>query len=173
MQPLALLRNCIYSGICEHRVVIAHLNQAHRFQFFQMGRVDRKQFPAFCPDVPEGPTEVDSFLNVKVVERVVVVGHFAQGLTKCSTNCKPAGTVLFPARCERLATAIILTENANRENAMSDQHQVNSIIAAAISDARKDHPDGRIDPEEAKQVAKCIIEALSSAGLQIVPVSAD
>ena len=62
---------------------------------------------------------------------------------------------------------------ANRENAMSDQHQVNSIIAAAISDARKDHPDGRIDPEEAKQVAKCIIEALSSAGLQIVPVSAD
>jgi hypothetical protein len=41
---------------------------------------------------------------------------------------------------------------------MSDQHQVNSIIAAAISDARKDHPDGRIDPEEAKQVAKCIIE---------------
>jgi hypothetical protein len=62
---------------------------------------------------------------------------------------------------------------ANREDPMSDQHQVNSIIAAAISDARKDHPDGRIDPEEAKQVAKCIIEALFSAGLQIVPVSAD
>jgi hypothetical protein len=59
---------------------------------------------------------------------------------------------------------------ANRENPMSDQHQVNLIIAAAISDARKDHPDGRIDPEEAKQVAKCIIEALSSAGLQIVPM---
>jgi hypothetical protein len=127
----------------------------------------------FCPDVPEGPTEVDSFLNVKVVERVVVVGHFAQGLTECSTNCKPAGTVLFPARCERLAAAIILTESANRENAMSDQHQVNSIIAAAISDARKDHPDGRIDPKEAKQVAKCIIEALSSAGLQILPMSKD
>ena len=56
---------------------------------------------------------------------------------------------------------------------MSDQHQVNSIIAAAISDARKDHPDGRIDPEEAKQVAKFIIEALSSAGLQILPMSKD
>jgi hypothetical protein len=54
---------------------------------------------------------------------------------------------------------------------MSDQHQVNSIIATAISDVRKDHPDGRIDPEEAKQIAKCIIDALFSAGLQIVPVS--
>ena len=132
-----------------------------------MGRVDRKQFPAFCPDVPEGPTEVDSFLNVKVVERVVVVGHFAQGLTECSTNCKPAGTVLFPARCERLATAIILTENPNR------LALTQTGIAAAIADTRKDHPDGRMEPEEAKQVAKCIIEALFSAGLQIVPVSAD
>lgn len=56
---------------------------------------------------------------------------------------------------------------------MSDEHQVNSIIAAAISDARKDHPDGRMDAEEAKQVAKCIVEALSSAGLQIVPMSKD
>jgi hypothetical protein len=86
-----------------------------------MGRVDRKQFPAFCPDVPEGPTEVDSFLNVKVVERVVVVGHFAQSLTECSTNCKAAGTVLFPARCERLVPAIILTEArayANRERTL-------------------------------------------------------
>jgi hypothetical protein len=54
---------------------------------------------------------------------------------------------------------------------MTDQHQVNSIIATAISDARKDHPDGRIDPEEAKQIAKCIIDALSSAGLQIAPAS--
>jgi hypothetical protein len=44
---------------------------------------------------------------------------------------------------------------------MSDQHQVISIIATAIGDARKDHPDGGIDPEQAKQVAKCIIEALS------------
>jgi hypothetical protein len=56
---------------------------------------------------------------------------------------------------------------------MSDQHQVNSIIATAIYDARKDHPDGGMDPEEAKQVAKCIVEALSDAGLRIVPVSED
>ena len=59
------------------------------------------------------------------------------------------------------------------EMAMSDQHQVSSIIAGCISDTRKDHPDGRIDPEEAKQMAKCIVEALSSAGLQIVPISKD
>jgi hypothetical protein len=54
---------------------------------------------------------------------------------------------------------------------MSDQHQVNSIIATAIYDARKDHPEGRIDAEDAKHVAKCIVEALSDAGLRIVPVS--
>jgi hypothetical protein len=56
---------------------------------------------------------------------------------------------------------------------MSDQHQEISIIATAIGDARKDQPHGGIDPEEAKQVAKCILEALSSAGLRIVPVSDD
>ena len=54
---------------------------------------------------------------------------------------------------------------------MSDPHQVNSIIATAIYDARKDHPNGAMDPEEAKHVAKCIVEALSGAGLRIVPVS--
>jgi hypothetical protein len=52
---------------------------------------------------------------------------------------------------------------------MVDQHQVNSIIATAICDARKNHPDGRMDPEEAKQIAKCIIEALTDAGVEIVP----
>ena len=56
---------------------------------------------------------------------------------------------------------------------MVDQHQVNSIIATAICDARKNHPDGRMDPEEAKQIAKCIVEALADAGLEIVPVSKD
>ena len=55
---------------------------------------------------------------------------------------------------------------------MSDEHQVNSIIATAIVDARKDHANGRIDPEGAKQMAKCIIEALSDAGLQIVAAGA-
>jgi hypothetical protein len=56
---------------------------------------------------------------------------------------------------------------------MSDPHQVNSIIATAICDARKDHPEGGIDPEEAKQVAKCILDALTGAGLRIVPAIDD
>jgi hypothetical protein len=51
---------------------------------------------------------------------------------------------------------------------MTDPHQVNSIIATAICDAHKDHPKNRMDPEEAKQMAKGIIEALSDAGFQIV-----
>ena len=56
---------------------------------------------------------------------------------------------------------------------MVDQHQVNSIIAIAICDAHEDHRDRRRDTEEAKQIAKCIVAALSDAGLQIVPVSKD
>ena len=56
---------------------------------------------------------------------------------------------------------------------MADEHQVNLIIATAIIDAHKDQQEDRADPEEAKQIAKCIIEALSDAGLQIVPVCKD
>jgi predicted ATPase len=56
---------------------------------------------------------------------------------------------------------------------MADEHQVNSIIATAIFDCRKDDADRKIDPEEAKQMAKCIVEALTDAGLQIAPVSKD
>jgi hypothetical protein len=51
---------------------------------------------------------------------------------------------------------------------MTDPHQVNSIIATAICDAHKDHQEHRMDPEEAKQIAKGIVEALSDAGFQIV-----
>lgn len=51
---------------------------------------------------------------------------------------------------------------------MADPHQVNTIIATAICDCRKDHPDHAINPEEAKQIAKCIVEALTNAGLEIV-----
>jgi hypothetical protein len=51
---------------------------------------------------------------------------------------------------------------------MVDAHQVNTIIANAICDCRKDHPEGRIDPEEGKTIAKCILEELSRAGFQIV-----
>jgi len=52
---------------------------------------------------------------------------------------------------------------------MADQHQVNSIIATAICDAWKGHADHRLHPEEAKQMAKCIVEALTDAGLEVVP----
>jgi hypothetical protein len=54
---------------------------------------------------------------------------------------------------------------------MVDPHQLNSIIATAICDACKVHPDRRMDPEEAKQISKCILEALADAGLEITPVS--
>jgi hypothetical protein len=51
---------------------------------------------------------------------------------------------------------------------MADPHQVNSIIATAICDACKEDPDRWVDPEKAKHIAKCIIEALTDAGLDIV-----
>jgi hypothetical protein len=44
---------------------------------------------------------------------------------------------------------------------------VNSIIATAICECSKQHPDRSIGPEEAKQMAKCIIEALTDARLEI------
>jgi hypothetical protein len=43
---------------------------------------------------------------------------------------------------------------------MADPHQVISIMATAIFDVGKNHPDDRMDPEKAKQIAKCIVEAL-------------
>jgi hypothetical protein len=52
---------------------------------------------------------------------------------------------------------------------MTDAYQVNSIIAAAICEARGDHPDKRMDSEEVLRLAKCIVEALMAAGLKIVP----
>jgi hypothetical protein len=55
---------------------------------------------------------------------------------------------------------------------MADPHQVNSIIATAICNARRDHPDQRMDPEEAKQIAKCIVEELTAAGFEIRPADA-
>lgn len=56
---------------------------------------------------------------------------------------------------------------------LTDPHQVNSIIATAICDCRKDHPDQKIGPQEAKQIAKCIIEALAHAGLGIASSKGD
>jgi hypothetical protein len=59
----------------------------------------------------------------------------------------------------------------DREARLADPHQVNAIIATAICDCRKDHPDSEIHAEEAKQMAKCIVEALAGAGLQVLPAT--
>ena len=56
------------------------------------------------------------------------------------------------------------------DDSTTDQHQVHSKIATAICDALKKDPDHRMDAEEAKQIAKCIVEALTDAGLQIAPL---
>ena len=53
------------------------------------------------------------------------------------------------------------------EVTMVDEHQTNAIIATAILDSVRDHPDHAIDPEEAKVMAKRILAALSDAGLEI------
>ncbi|MGY4511431.1 hypothetical protein [Bradyrhizobium sp. USDA 3650] len=52
---------------------------------------------------------------------------------------------------------------------MDDPHQVNTIIATAICDFFKDHPDEQIGTEEAKLLGKQIVEALNEAGLRITP----
>lgn len=53
---------------------------------------------------------------------------------------------------------------------MDDPHQVNSIIATAISVFFKGHPDAQCGIEEAKILGKQIVDALNEAGLQITPV---
>ena len=70
--------------------------------------------------------------------------------------------------CDTEAWSIALMA---REVNLADPHQVNSIIATALCDCRKDQPSNRIDPAEAKQMAKCIVEALSNAGLKILPAA--
>lgn len=50
---------------------------------------------------------------------------------------------------------------------MTDEHQINAIIATAILDSFSDHPELKIDSEEAKIIAKRILTALGDAGLQV------
>jgi hypothetical protein len=49
---------------------------------------------------------------------------------------------------------------------LTDPHQVNSLTASAICECQKRHVFG---PEEAKTMAKCIIEQLSDAGFTVAP----
>ena len=53
---------------------------------------------------------------------------------------------------------------------MSDEHQTNAIIATALLELLSNHPAPKLDPEEAKIIAKRIVAALQDAGLQISPV---
>lgn len=53
---------------------------------------------------------------------------------------------------------------------MFDEHQTNAIIATALLESFGGHSDHRLDPEEAKIVAKRILAALQDAGLQISPI---
>jgi len=53
---------------------------------------------------------------------------------------------------------------------MTDEHQTNAIIATALLDSFRDHPEQSLDPEEAKVIAKRIVAALEDAGLQITVV---
>lgn len=50
---------------------------------------------------------------------------------------------------------------------MADQHGLYALIAKAICEARKGDPMREMAPEEAKHIAKCVVEALADAGFQI------
>jgi hypothetical protein len=52
-------------------------------------------------------------------------------------------------------------------NPLDDPHQVTALIATAINDWWKEQSDQPLSPEEAKHLAKCIVQALSDARLQI------
>jgi hypothetical protein len=54
---------------------------------------------------------------------------------------------------------------------MADEHHLYALIAKVICDARKDGTEHQIDPEEAKQISKRIVEALADGGFQISSVS--
>jgi hypothetical protein len=50
---------------------------------------------------------------------------------------------------------------------MTDPHQIYSIISTAIVSCKREIEDD-IDVEKAKHMAKCIVTALTDAGLDIV-----
>lgn len=52
-----------------------------------------------------------------------------------------------------------------------DQHQAITIMTKTICECTVDNE--RIETEQAKQMAICIVAALTAAGLKIVPVNAE
>jgi hypothetical protein len=63
---------------------------------------------------------------------------------------------------------LCLARSVSWRKKLADPHQVITIIATAIHDCAKDK---LASSEEAKQIAKCVVEALSAAGLRICPAS--
>lgn len=59
----------------------------------------------------------------------------------------------------------------HRERPLTDRHQHIALIATAISEAmtNSNAEASRLEPEQSKQLAKCVVEALADAGLQITP----
>ena len=154
-------------GPCECRLFVLHFDQVQRLQLFQVRWIEGEDnFHRLAPMSRRGPTQLDPSWRSSRLNGSLSSVIFERA--SCATDePKRLASISFLAR--RATSATLLTRGTD----MSDEHQVNSIIATAIVDARKDHPEGRIDPEAAKHVAKCIIEALSNAGLRIGPVSQD
>jgi hypothetical protein len=85
----------------------------------------------------------------------------------------PTGTLMRQFDCS-LQAGEATTLDATQKGGipLDDPHQVSALIATAICDWRKDQSDPPLSPEQAKHLAKCIIQALSDAGLQISPANA-
>ena len=93
-------------------------------------------------------------------------------------NCVAPGSLLATFTVIMIGSVFVVgaemrKTKARSEATLADPHQVLAIIATAIRDAQKDHPDGPMDPEEAKHLAKCICTALAEARLQIAPIAND
>jgi hypothetical protein len=56
---------------------------------------------------------------------------------------------------------------------LTDRHQQIALIATAISEAMTNCSAQAplLEPEQGKQLAKCVVEALADAGLQIIPAA--
>lgn len=55
---------------------------------------------------------------------------------------------------------------------MTDAHHIPALIASSITECSKHNPAGGVHAEEAKVMAKCIIEQLRDAGYQITAATA-
>jgi hypothetical protein len=73
----------------------------------------------------------------------------------------------FDCRLASMARRHVTNAASEKGIPLDDPHQVISLIATAICDWRKDQSDEALSQEQAKHLAKCIVQALSDAGLQI------